>query len=105
MPESEAQARTKIDQALQASGWSVQPYRDFDSSASRSIALNVGTRRLIQRVLDDRNISTTFALIYRLIEFTKGTHSVFCEPRQIFARSTKGNFHLFAAADILQTLT
>jgi type I restriction enzyme R subunit len=48
MPESEAQARTKIDQALQAGGWSVQRYRDFDPSASRGIALtevplNVGT--------------------------------------------------------------
>jgi type I site-specific restriction endonuclease len=39
MPESEAQARTKIDQALQTSGWSVQPYCDFDCSASRGIAL------------------------------------------------------------------
>jgi hypothetical protein len=39
MPESEAQARTKINQALQASGWSVQSYRDFDPSTSRGIAL------------------------------------------------------------------
>lgn len=61
MPESEAQARTKIDQALQAGGWSVQRYRDFDPSASRGIALTevplkIGTPDYLRLVAQKRTI-------------------------------------------------